>query len=241
MLGVGDVLVLKESSRVLSLLAAGPAPVDILHEDEDLLVLCKPAGLAVHPTQSATEPDLLTMAAAMAPLLGHDGDYHVVNRLDRFTSGVVLLAPGARRTAAFARVFAAHHVDKRYLALVAGSPPDRGIVATPVDGRPARTDFSVLSRGPVAALVLAQPETGRRHQVRQHLASAGHPLLGDTRYGGPRVPQADGALLHAVFLAIDHPFSGKRLVLVAPVPTHLHQAMRALSVAPVSLDRIASV
>ncbi len=223
----GDVVHLKETARVLQLLAAGPCPLDILHDDDDLLVLNKPAGLAVHPTQDATAPDLLTRAAALASDLGHRGNYHVINRLDRWTSGVVLLVPGSRGTTAFARLFEHREVDKRYVALVAGQPPDRGEIDVPVDGSPSRTTFTVVARGGTATLVLAHPDTGRRHQIRQHFASIGHPLIGDRRYGGPSGAGIGGALLHAVGIAFTHPVTGTRLAVLAPLPTHLRQSMSA--------------
>ncbi len=226
-LHTGDVVRLRESLRVMELLFAGPCPLDILYDDEDVLVLNKAAGLAVHPTEDADADDLLTLAEPLAPALGHRDAYHVINRLDRWTSGVVLLAWGAVRANAFAWRFQGREVDKRYVALVAGQPPDRGTIRLPVDGRPSSTGYAVLARGNGTALVLAHPRTGRRHQIRQHLASIGHPLLGDRRYGGPPFPGVQGALLHAVFLAIPHPGTGARLSVLAPVPRHFLDAMDA--------------
>jgi 23S rRNA pseudouridine955/2504/2580 synthase len=223
----GDAVALRESARVLELLAGGPCPLDVLHDDDDLLILGKPAGLAVHPTESPNREDLQSRAAALAPALGHRGAYHVVNRLDRWTSGVVLLAPGAERAAAFARLFERREVDKRYVALVAGRPPERGAMDGPVDGRPARTTFEVLARGRDVALVAVHPETGRRHQIRQHLAAAGHPLVGDRRYGGPAFPGVDGALLHAVSISLAHPVTGLPLDVAAPLPPHWLRALAA--------------
>jgi 23S rRNA pseudouridine955/2504/2580 synthase len=228
----GDVLGLRESARVLGLLAAGPCQMDILYDDPDLLVLNKPAGLAVHPTQAKGAADLLSMAGALQSLLDHEGAYHVVNRLDRWTSGVVMMAPGVRRSAAFARLFETRQVDKRYVALVAGSPPDEGVLESPVDGHAARTTYTVLARGRGVAVLLVHPETGRRHQIRQHLAGVGHPLMGDQRYGGPPMRSAGGALLHALSMTFDHPFSGRRMTIVAPLPAHLRLAMEVSSVGP---------
>lgn len=231
-LRAGDTVALRESGRVLELIARGTCPLDVLYDDPDLLVLNKPAGLAVHPTQDPAGEDLASQAASLAEILGHHGAYHVVNRLDRFTSGAVLLAPGAGRASDFCRLFERREVDKRYVALVGGAPPDAGTLEFPVEGRPARTTFEVLSRGPGAALVLAQPLTGRKHQIRQHFAAAGHPLLGDRRYGGPPLPGVEGALLHAVGIALVHPSTGERLEIVAPLPAHLRQAAADAGLGP---------
>ena len=235
-LRVGDVVALRESARVLELLALGPCPLDILHDDVDLLVLNKPAGLAVHPTEDSTGNDLLSRAAGLAPRLGHCAAYHVVNRLDRWTSGAVLLTPGTRRTAAFAGMFERREVDKRYVALVAGAPPYQGTMDDPVDGHPARTTFEVLSQGHNAALVLAHPETGRKHQVRRHFAALGHPLVGDQRYRGPATRKTGGALLHAVAITFKHPATGEVLSIVAPLPDPFRCAMDAAGLAPTAID-----
>jgi 23S rRNA pseudouridine955/2504/2580 synthase len=237
-LRAGNVALLRESGRVQQLLEAGPCPLDILFDDDDLLVLNKAAGLAVHPTESTTAPDLLTLAAALAADLGHRAAYHVINRLDRWTSGVVLLVPGSERSTAFARLFERREVDKRYVALVAGQPQDQGAIEAPVEGRPSRTTFTVAARGRGAALVLVHPETGRKHQIRQHFASIGHPLIGDGRYGGPANREASGALLHAVSIAFTHPVTGVPLHVLAPLPPHLRRAMDGAGIPPETLGAL---
>ncbi len=231
----GDFVELRESARVLELLAGGPCPLDVLYDDADLLVLNKTAGLPVHATGDPGAADLATMATALAKSLEHAGAYHVINRLDRWTSGIVLLAPGAARAARFGRLFESREVDKSYLALVEGTLPDDGEVVAPVDGRPAHTTWHVLTRNSAVSLLVIHLHTGRRHQIRRHLAGLGCPLVGDRRYGGagPRridVPGVSGAMLHALSLAFVYPGTGVVLDLVAPVPRHFRDALRNVGI-----------
>jgi 23S rRNA pseudouridine1911/1915/1917 synthase len=170
-----------------------------------------------------------------------------VHRLDRETSGVVVLARTRPAAAALSAAFREGNARKTYLALCARAPsPPEGRIAEPlaadpqrpgrrrVDpaGEPAATAYRTLRVGPGGeALVEAQPETGRTHQIRVHLAHLGAPLLGDARYGGPRrvlelaVPRV---MLHALRLEVAHPASGARLLLEAPVPEDFQAVERAL-------------
>lgn len=183
LLAIGDVVCLRESKRVVELAAGGPCVLDVLYDDPEILVVNKPAGRPTHPVAESTGDDVLVIAQGLAKGLQHDGQYHAVNRLDRWTSGILLLAPGARRAAAWARLFQERRVDKRYVACVRGHPPAKGIVETPVDGQDAITEFRTLACHGGIAMLLVHPHTGRKHQVRRHLAGVGCPLLGDSRYG----------------------------------------------------------
>lgn len=215
---------------------AGPRPPPMpnrrlrlraLHEDPDLLVVWKPPGLAMHPGPGhGTDTVLNALVGAWPDLLhlGAEREWGLVHRLDRGTSGLLLVARSAAAHAALVEAFAARRVTKEYLALVAGAPPGaEGEVDEPVDGKPARTRWEVVERGPAAALVRAWPETHRMHQVRLHLAGLGCPVLGDARHGGDRGPRAPRLALHAHRLALAHPTTGAPLALEAPLPRDLRR------------------
>jgi 23S rRNA pseudouridine1911/1915/1917 synthase len=232
---------LEEGGRV-----PGPsAPLDrrcLLHADAHLAAVDKPAGVPAQPTLTGdrgTLPDLVSelLGAEVAP----------VHRLDRETSGVTVLARTRLAAAALAEAFRAGTPEKTYLALCARAPrPPHGRIDLPLakdprhpgrrqvaaSGEPAATRYRTLAVGPAGtALVEARPETGRTHQIRAHLAHLGAPLLGDPRYGGPRkvgevaVPRV---MLHALRLEIDHPATGARLCLEAPLPEDFRQVQRGL-------------
>jgi 23S rRNA pseudouridine1911/1915/1917 synthase len=183
----------------------------ILHEDDDLLVVNKPAGLVCHPTKGDEWSSLISRVRLH---LGGQSTAHLINRLDRETSGVVLVAKNSLVAAELGKVLEARAVEKEYLAVVCGHvTPGRGTIDAPLgrdersrvaikdcvrpDGAPAQTDFWVERRffrslgspaHPAEAspftLLRVAPRTGRKHQIRIHLAQLGHPLVGDKLYGG---------------------------------------------------------
>ncbi len=199
-------------------------PVEILYEDDDLIAVNKPPGMLVHPT---TRVRTGTMANALRGA-GYR-DIHFLHRLDRETSGVLVAAKHLPRGSPLARMFAERDVAKRYLAMTAGPvewvertvslpigrDPDRmpqwNVQA---DGALAETHFRLLHRGAGGDLLEAMPVTGRTNQIRIHTAAIGHPLLGDSAYGGA---PAARLFLHAWTLEIPTPEEGRRLI-VAPVP-----------------------
>ncbi len=221
----------------------GPAlpPLEVLHLDQALLVVVKPAGVLAHRTR-ADEPDTL-VARALAEL-GRRGvgkaRVHVVHRLDRDTSGVVVLARTHEAAESLQLQFHAHTTERRYLAVVAGPYAGRRTVDAPI-GRPrpgarratvapgaggqtARTEVEAVSTTTVAALVRATLHTGRTHQVRVHLASIGHPVLGDGLYGGAVAVAGVAAprlALHAEVLSFAHPTTGETMRFTAPLPPDL--------------------
>jgi 23S rRNA pseudouridine1911/1915/1917 synthase len=240
-------------------LAAEALPLAVLHEDLDLLVLDKAAGMAVHPargTPSGTVVNALVhRLGAGAPGGGRLG---LVHRLDKETSGCLVVARSDAALAALQAAFKARRVEKTYLALCHGAPPAEGRLDTlhgrhPADrtrfttrvrsGRRAVTAWRALERfGDRATLLEVALETGRTHQIRVHLAEAGHPLLADATYGGRRrearlpsedpVRRAAEALgrqgLHAWRLAFDHPRTGRRGAFEAPPPADLRRALEIL-------------
>ncbi|MCA8953442.1 MAG: RluA family pseudouridine synthase, partial [Planctomycetes bacterium] len=210
----------------------GPAP-RIVHADADVLVVAKPAGLAMHAgsgQDGATLVDWLARSgrglrsATFAPAPAH--------RLDRDTSGLVAIGLSPRGLAGLTAAFREGRAEKVYSAVVAGSPAaETGTIDVPLavvaaasarapkvvvdreHGRPARTDWRMLQRGRRTALLELRPRTGRTHQLRVHLAHHGHPIVGDRRYGGP---PARRLMLHAGELTVPHPRAGAPLCCVGP-------------------------
>jgi 23S rRNA pseudouridine1911/1915/1917 synthase len=228
-------------------------PLTVRYEDDRLLVVAKPAGLVVHPGPGHPTGTLVNA------LLGRQGSSlsagggaadrpGIVHRLDKDTSGLLLVAKDDATHLALARDLAAHRVERRYLALVQGRlpggtgtvdapvgrhPRDRkrmGVVAT--GGRQAVTHWRVLETFPAVQLVEATLETGRTHQVRVHLASLRHPLVGDRAYGAdPTLATRLGVprpFLHAWRLAFTHPATGTRIDLTEPLPPDLQTVLDRL-------------
>jgi 23S rRNA pseudouridine1911/1915/1917 synthase len=187
-----------------TILLRRPAPIepevprrfDILYEDESVLVIDKPAGLPMHTTAKFWRNTLTALLRERYP----NEQMEVAHRIDRETSGVLLIARGRKVASFLTQAFARRQVAKRYLALVKGAPPDEGIMDRPLalldtksrvmmgvsaapGALPAVTRFRVLERFAQHALVEARPETGRQHQIRVHFASLGYPIVGDKLYG----------------------------------------------------------
>jgi 23S rRNA pseudouridine1911/1915/1917 synthase len=226
-------------------------PLDVLFEDAHLLVLNKAAGMVVHPGVATGEDTLVhaLLAHCAGGLSGVGGVERpgIVHRLDKETSGVLVVAKTDAAHRALADQFASRTLQKEYLALVAGAPPadhgtiDRAVSRHPVHrhrmtvgegGRPARTDWSVVERfGGRAALVRCRIHTGRTHQIRVHFKSAGHPLLGDATYGwkpDPAFPAPPRVMLHAERLVFRHPVSDRALDVSAPLPADFAAMLAAL-------------
>jgi 23S rRNA pseudouridine1911/1915/1917 synthase len=233
--------------------AAAPEPEDIalsvVHEDAHLIVIDKPAGLVVHPGAGTAGGTLVNaLLHRVRDLSGIGGVLRpgIVHRLDRGTSGLILVAKDDATHRALAAQFAGRQVLKEYLALVHGVPSrrrgeiDAAIGRDPVHrqrmsvraprGRAARTSYEVEETFDGAALLRVRIHTGRTHQIRVHLASIGHPVVGDASYGGTRTPSSRRAAarealrslarpaLHAACIGFTHPADGRRLQLSAPIP-----------------------
>ncbi len=223
-LAAGNLVRLPGSARLHELAAAAP-PLVILQETDRWLALAKPAGIPTHATGN-DEPDLTRTAETFLRRRGLRCQVAPVHRLDRETSGVVILAKGRRAASELGKALMAGTWRKIYLALVAGQPPVQGILDQPVFHRgrlrPSRADFRVLGRTAQQALVALFPHTGRNHQLRVQLAQAGWPITGDARYGTKADP--DQRLgLHC--LRIDLPRADGRISLAAPLPEDLRQIL----------------
>ena len=225
-----------------------PIPLRIVHEDQDLLVVDKPAGLAVHPSPGHSSHTLVHAVLAHCPddLSGIGGEKRpgIVHRLDKDTSGLIIVAKNDAAHLALARQLKERKVAKTYLALVEGRiDPPEGIIDAPIGrhprhrkrmaaiagGRHARTRYRVLREVDGRSLVEVRPETGRTHQIRVHFASLGHPIVGDSLYGRRDAPAAlTRQFLHAQRLAFTHPRTGDRLQLEAPLPEDLERVLRKL-------------
>jgi 23S rRNA pseudouridine1911/1915/1917 synthase len=226
-------------------------PLEILFEDEHLIALNKPAGMVVHPGVGTGEDTLVhaLLAHCAGSLSGIGGVARpgIVHRLDRQTSGVILVAKTDAAHRVLAAQFAGRSLRKEYVALVSGVPKsasgviDRPISRHPVHrhrmtagqgGRTARTDWERLEAfGKSAAFVRCRIHTGRTHQIRAHFKSIGHPLLGDTIYGwkpSPHLPKPPRVMLHAERIAFTHPLTAAVLDLCAPLPADFKKMLKLL-------------
>jgi RluA family pseudouridine synthase len=218
----------------------------VLLDDGVVLAVDKPPGLPTHATADPSRPSLVAHVARRLRSRGVSTPPSVHQRLDRDTSGVVLFGVASAANAGLHRAFAEHAVAKTYLALTAARPGEaarRFRVAAPLGparggrggvrvggegARPAETEVDVVEVLGPACLVEARPLTGRKHQVRAHLAHAGLPILGDALYGAPLRPAVPRIMLHASRLALRHPTTGMPLVLEAPLPADFESALREL-------------
>jgi 23S rRNA pseudouridine1911/1915/1917 synthase len=224
-------------------------PLQIVYEDEDLLVLIKPPGMVVHPAPGHASGTLVNALLAHRPdIVRADLDPArpgIVHRLDRDTSGLLVVAANREVQSKLQKLFKSRQVDKVYLALLYGDlSPDQAAIEAPIGrdpvqrkrmavvaegGRYARTEYRVRERLPGATLVEAHLLTGRTHQLRVHFASIGHPVVGDVTYGHRRQAiDAPRQLLHAWRLSFAHPTTGEQLTFTADMPQDMADVIQRL-------------
>lgn len=223
----------------------------VLFEDKALVAISKPAGLAVHPNAAnweinpaaslLGEPTLVSMIFSARPEMAKGGIERLglVHRLDRDTSGLMLLAKNVEAQKTLTDGFRERLMRKTYIGVVAGIPAERkGSIDAPIGrasgfkkikvweyGREALTDYVVKERAKTCSLLEIHPQTGRTNQIRIHLAHIGHPIMGDKLYGGPTAPRM---LLHSLSIGFKHPYTGKQTLLEAPLPEDFTWAWKAL-------------
>ena len=243
----GDHLVLIEPPVESLDLQAEAIALSVLFEDNDLIVINKPAGISVHPGAGRNSGTLVNaLLAHCRNLSGIGGRLRpgIVHRLDKGTSGCLVVAKNDAAHLDLSRQFAARTVEKIYLALVAGKlRRNSGSINAAIGrhrvhrkkmaiaregGREARTDFKVVGSGVAATLLECRLHSGRTHQIRVHLQHLGHPVLGDSEYAGARAGNFPRPMLHAWKLAFDHPRTKARMHFEANLPTDFESAMREL-------------
>jgi 23S rRNA pseudouridine1911/1915/1917 synthase len=225
--------------------------MSIVHDDDDIVVVDKPVGVAAHPSPGWSGPTVVGGLAGAGFRVSTSGAAErqgVVHRLDVGTSGLMVVAKSERAYTVLKRQFRLRTVDKVYHALVQGHPdPSRGTVDAPIDrhpghdarwavvagGRPSVTHYDTLEAFPAASLLEIHLETGRTHQIRVHMSALRHPCVGDLAYGADPTLAARLGLhrqwLHAVRLRFDHPGTGERVEFESPYPADLQRALDLLA------------
>jgi 23S rRNA pseudouridine1911/1915/1917 synthase len=222
---------------------ASAAPFSVAYEDRHLLIVDKPAGVVVHPARGHWTGTLAQALAGLGAEGGEPWRAGIVHRLDRDTSGLLVVAKSDEVHRALKALLAARELRREYLALVAGHPEARtGTIDAPIgrhrrdrvlmsidsdEPRAARTHFELERLLPSAALLRVTLETGRTHQIRVHLAAIGHPVCGDPQYGQPGEYGLTRQFLHAARLAFVHPVTGETVDVSSPLPSDLDAALRA--------------
>ena len=221
-------------------------PLTIVYEDAALLVIDKPAGLVVHPGSGNWDGTLANALLHHAPALATVARAGIVHRLDKDTSGLLVVAKTAIAQTALVRQLQARTVHREYLALATGDIARGGIIDAPIGrhpvkrtsmaivqtGKPAVTRFEVRERLGDCTLLSCRLETGRTHQIRVHLASLGHPLVGDPAYGRGRGLKFTRQALHAWRLGLMHPTSGDAMRWESPLPEDFAQLLAMLRQRP---------
>lgn len=246
----GDRIRLEIPDAVEPEIEAEPMALDILYEDSDIILLNKPKGMVVHPAAGHYSGTLVNglMAHCKNELSGINGVMRpgIVHRIDMDTTGVLIVCKNDKAHNAIAEQLKVHSITRKYYAIVHGVlKADTGTVNAPIgrhpvdrkkmsinekNGKEAVTHYQVLRRFRRFTFVECQLETGRTHQIRVHMASIGHPLLGDQVYGPAKVPFSGlkGQTLHAGVLGIIHPSTGEYMEFTAPLPSYFEALLKKL-------------
>jgi 23S rRNA pseudouridine1911/1915/1917 synthase len=245
----GETILVDEAAAAAVLAGRGgpvddgpPAPYAVVYEDGDLLVVEKPAGVVVHPARGHRQSTLSQALAARGAAGGDPWRAGIVHRLDKDTSGLLVVAKNAESHRRLKAALAAREITREYLVLVDGRPPARsGTIDAPLgrdrrvrthistdtdDPREARTHFELEAALPTTTLLRARLETGRTHQIRAHFLAIGHPVCGDPEYGRAGAFGLERQFLHAARLTFAHPVTGAPIDARAPLPADLAAALR---------------
>ncbi len=243
--GIGQEVLLRIPAPKPAQPEAQDIPLTILYQDDDLAVVLKPCGMVVHPAAGNEDGTLVNALLHHLDHLGGIGGElrpGIVHRLDKDTSGLLLVAKNDQSQLALSRQLQERQMEKHYRALVEGvlredggridqpiarSKKDRKKMAIDPEGRPSITDWTVLERGRSVTLLDVHILTGRTHQIRVHMKSIGHPVCGDPIYGAGKGAKVPRLMLHAYTLSFTHPTTGERLTFTAPLPEEFIQGLHA--------------
>ena len=249
-LKTGDVIEIDIPDAVPTEIVPENIPLDILYEDDDLLIVNKPKGMVVHPAVGHSTGTLVNaiMYHCQGNLSGINGEIRpgIVHRIDKDTTGSLIICKNDDAHRNIAEQIKEHSVTRRYVGVVAGTfseesgtvegaigrhPNDRKrMTINEKNGKPAVTHYRVLQTLKGASFMEFELETGRTHQIRVHMASISHPLLGDTVYGNSKNPyKLQGQALHARTIGFIHPTTGEYIEVSAPIPEYMTELVRKLS------------
>ncbi len=244
----GDQINMAYEKEPANLLRAESIPIDVVHEDEDIIVVNKPAGMVVHPACGNPNGTLVNALLHHTNALSTAGDSvrpGIVHRLDKDTSGILVIAKNDNAHRFLGNLFKKHQVSRQYWVVVSGivqheemrctEPLGKSlmnrkkVIVRPDDGKPSITNFKVLKRYSKATLLEARPETGRTHQIRVHLRTLGYPVLGDSVYGVSS-PWIGRQALHAKGLGFLHPKTKKPVFFDSEIPADMKSLLKHLEV-----------
>lgn len=245
---VGDIITIEIMKPKEVELKPQDIPIDIIYEDKDIIVVNKPKGMVVHPANGNPDGTLVNaiLAKCKDSLSGIGGEIRpgIVHRLDKDTSGLLIIAKNDQAHINMSKQIQDRKVIKKYIALVKGvigentatidmpiarSTKDRKKMAVDPKGKEAITHYKVLQRYDKYTLLEIKIDTGRTHQIRVHMAYIGHPVVGDMQYSnGKNEFGIEGQMLHSKYLEFEHPITGKRLKLEAPLPEYFEQVLKEL-------------
>ena len=245
---VGDIITIEIPEPEEVELKPQDIPIDVIYEDKDIIVVNKPKGMVVHPANGNPDGTLVNaiLAKCKDSLSGIGGEIRpgIVHRLDKDTSGLLIIAKNDQAHINMSKQIQDRKVIKKYIALVKGvigentatidmpiarSTKDRKKMAVDPKGKEAITHYKVLQRYDKYTLLEIKIDTGRTHQIRVHMSYIGHPVVGDMQYSnGKNEFGIEGQMLHSRYLEFDHPITGKRLKLEAPLPEYFEQVLNEL-------------